>query len=54
MEVEEQGMVMKTGEALFGGLSKVDPYQESSPALPCALSEADRLTAWRLAVASLG
>lgn len=43
---------MKTGEALFGRVSEVDPYQESSPALPRALSEADRFTAWRLAVAS--
>lgn len=49
---EERGRVVKTGEALFGRLSEVDPYQESSPALPRALSEADRFTAWRLAVAS--
>lgn len=50
--MEEQGRVVNTGEALFGQVSEVDPYQESSPALPRALSEADQFTAWRLAVAS--
>lgn len=50
--MEEQGRAVKTGEALFSGVSEVDPYQESSPALPRALSKADRFTAWRLAVAS--
>lgn len=50
---EEQGRVVKTGEALFGWDSEVDPYQESSPTLHCTLSEVDQFTVWRLAVASL-
>lgn len=49
--MEEQGRAVKTGEALFGRVSEVDPYQESSPTLPRTLSEADRFTPWRLAVA---
>lgn len=51
-EEEERGRAVKTGEALFGRVSEVDPYQESSPALPRTLSEADRFSARRLAVAS--
>lgn len=50
--MEEQGRAVNTGEALFGQVSEVDPYQESSTALPRALSEADQFTAWRLVVAS--
>lgn len=53
VEETDQGRAAQTGEALFGRVSEVDPYQESCPALPRTLSEADRFTAWRLAVASL-
>lgn len=53
VEETDQGRAVQTGEALFGRVSEVDPYQESCPALPRTLSEADRFTAWRLAVASL-